>query len=75
MGATTWLLSAGLTIQVGDPYEVVLGPWVIVSFVLAGYGLIPFAISPKPRLEATDIERRFEFAPSEPAYSSQRCNT
>lgn len=64
MGAATWLLSAGLTMQVGDPYEVVLGAWVIVSFVAAGYGIIPFLISPKPHLEAKDVERRFEFAPS-----------
>ncbi|WP_158252518.1 hypothetical protein [Cryobacterium sp. Y57] len=71
MGATTWLLSVGLTIQMGDPYEVVLGPWVIVSFVAAGYGFIPFAISPKPRLEATDVERRFKFAPSESGAWSQ----
>ena len=71
MGAATWLLSAGLTIQVGDPYEVVLGPWFIVSLVSAGYGLIPFSISPKPRLEATDVERRFEFAPSETGAWSQ----
>ncbi|TFB77398.1 hypothetical protein E3O06_01225 [Cryobacterium glaciale] len=71
MGAVTWLLSAGLTMQVGDPYEVVLGPWVIVSIVAAGYGLIPFAISPKPRVEATDVARRFEFAPSETGAWSQ----
>ncbi|WP_129590472.1 hypothetical protein [Cryobacterium aureum] len=71
MGAVTWLLSAGLTMQVGDPYEVVLGPWVIVSIVAAGYGLIPFAISPKPRFEATDVARRFEFAPSETGAWSQ----
>lgn len=64
MGAATWLLSAGLTMQVGDPYEVVLGPWVIVSFVAAGYGAIPFLIAPRPRLEATDVQRRIEFAPS-----------
>ncbi|WP_140425610.1 hypothetical protein [Cryobacterium sp. N19] len=64
MGATTWLLSAGLTIQVGDPFEVVLGPWLIMYLVAAGYGLIPFAISPRPRFESTDVERRFEFAPS-----------
>ncbi|WP_146066116.1 hypothetical protein [Cryobacterium sp. Y82] len=64
MGAAIWLLSAGLTMQVGDPYEVVLGAWVIVSFVAAGYGIIPFLIAPRPRLEATDVQRRIEFAPS-----------
>ncbi|WP_104177148.1 hypothetical protein [Cryobacterium sp. Y50] len=64
MGAATWLISAGLTMQVGDPYEVVLGAWVIVSFVAAGYGIIPFLIAPRSRLEATDVERRIEFAPS-----------
>ena len=64
MGAATWLLSAGLTMQVGDPYEVVLGAWVIVSFVAAGYGIIPFLIAPRPRLEATDVEKRIDFAPS-----------
>ena len=65
MGAVTWLLSAGLTLQTGDPYEAVLGAWLIAIFVSAGYGVLPAAISPKPRADAVDLERRFEFAPSE----------
>ena len=64
MGTATWLISAGLTMLVGDPYEVVLGAWVIVSFVAAGYGIIPFLIAPRPRLEAKDVEKRIDFAPS-----------
>lgn len=71
MGATSWLLSAGLTMQVGDPYEVVLGLWAIPSFASAGYGFIPFLISPKPQLEATDVQSRFEFEPSETGAWSQ----
>ena len=71
MGAASWLLSAGLTMQVGDPYEVVLGPWFILSVASTGYGLIPFFISPKPQVEATDVQSRLEFAPSETGAWSQ----
>jgi hypothetical protein len=71
MGAASWLLAAGLTMQAGDPYEVVLGPWFILSLVSAGYGLIPFFIAPKPQLEATDVQSRIEFAPGETGAWSQ----
>jgi len=71
VGATSWLISAGLTMQVGDPYEVVLGPWLILLLASAGYGLIPFLLSPKPQVEATDVQRRFEFARSETSEWSQ----
>lgn len=71
MGAVSWLLSAGLTMQVGDPYEVVLGLWAIPSLASAGYGFIPFLISPTPQLEATDVQSRFDFEPSETGAWSQ----
>jgi len=71
IGAASWVLSAGLTIQAGDPYEVVLGPWLIVLLASTCYGLIPSLISPKPQIEATDIQGRITFAPRETGAWSQ----
>jgi hypothetical protein len=65
MGATSWLLAAALTTQTGDPYAVVLGAWSILSMASVGYGIVPFLISPRPEVEATDVPSRFEFEPSE----------
>ncbi|MDJ0350533.1 hypothetical protein [Cryobacterium sp. PH29-G1] len=71
MGAASWLLSAGLTMRAGDPYEVVLGPWFLLSLASAGYGLIPSLISPKPHIEATDVRGRFTLAARETGAWSQ----
>lgn len=65
LGATSWLLSAGLTMQVGDPYDVTLGPWLILLLASAGYGVIPMLISPKPQPEATDVSSRMTLEPGE----------
>jgi len=65
LAASSWLLSAGLTMRAGDPNDVVLGPWLIPLLASAGYGLIPMLISPKPPLEATDAPGRIALAPGE----------
>lgn len=58
IGAQTWLVSAYLTMQAGDPYEVVQGPWLILGFVSYAYGLIPFLILPKSHLTSRDVAER-----------------
>ncbi len=39
--AATWLLSAGLSLDVSDPYTVVLGGWVLAALAAPLYGLVP----------------------------------
>lgn len=59
IGASTWLLSAGLTLQAGgDPYEAVLGGWIIALAVSAGYGVFPFLLAPRPLLERSGCPLR-----------------
>ncbi|MBH0109978.1 hypothetical protein I6E81_07345 [Salinibacterium sp. NG22] len=65
IGAQTWLVSAYLTMQAGDPYEVVQGPWLILGFVSYVYGLIPFLILPKSRLTSSDVAERITLGPDE----------
>jgi hypothetical protein len=65
MGAQTWLVSAYLTMQAGDPYEVVQGPWLILGFAAYAYGLIPFFIVPKSNLMSHDVEERITLGPEE----------
>jgi hypothetical protein len=65
MGAQTWLTSTLLTMQAGDPYDVVLGWWSLLSVVALAYGLVPFYLSPKPTLVARDVPSRLNFAPGE----------
>ncbi len=48
IGMATWLLSAGLTPAAGDPFDAVLGGWIVLLVAAAGYGVIPFLIAPKP---------------------------
>jgi hypothetical protein len=64
-GAQTWLVSAVLTMRVGDPYDVVLGVWGFVGFAAVAYGLVPFLLAPKPQLESRDVQERISFAPGE----------
>ena len=64
-GAQTWLVSTALTLQTGDPYEVVLGPWVVLGLVSVAYGLVPFYLAPKPPVVTRDVHTRIEFAPGE----------
>jgi hypothetical protein len=63
--AQTWLVSAYLTMQAGDPYEVVQGAWSFLGFVAIGYGLIPFFIAPKPQLISHDATERIDLNPGE----------
>lgn len=65
MGAATWLLSAGLTLRAGDPFEAVLGGWIVLLAVSAGYGIFPFLIAPKPVLTGVDQAERLHLEPSE----------
>lgn len=47
-----WLVSAGLTLQAGDPYGSTLGAWILVQFAAFGYGVIPMLIAPAPRWDS-----------------------
>lgn len=75
IGAQTWLVSAYLTMQAGDPYEVVQGPWLILGFVSYAYGLIPFLILPKSHLKSRDVAERITLGPDEGAAWSRVVTT
>ncbi|MGV8876518.1 MAG: hypothetical protein ACOH1K_03285 [Rhodoglobus sp.] len=55
LGASTWLLSAGLTLAAGDPFESVLGGWVVLLVASAGYGIIAYLIAPNPADDYLDL--------------------
>lgn len=63
--AALWLVSAGLTLQAGSAEDAVLGGWILVLLASAAYGLIPYAITPKPVPEGADHEERIELKPTE----------
>lgn len=49
LGAAAWLSSALLTVQAGDPYEAVIGGWLVAILASCLYGVIPMAIDAQPR--------------------------
>jgi len=48
IGAAAWLLSAGLTMQAGNPDTVVLGWWAAVLPASLLFGAVPYFVAPKP---------------------------
>lgn len=46
--AAQWLISAWLTLRTGDPYQAILGPWILVHFAAWAYGVIPMLLAPGP---------------------------
>lgn len=66
IGAITWLLSTGLTLQAGgDPFDAVLGGWIILLVASAGYGVFPFLLAPKPVLTGKNHAEPLLLSPSE----------
>jgi hypothetical protein len=55
LGAGVWLLIAGLVIVTGSP-EPDAGAWPVLAILACGYGVIPFALSPR-RPHDRDIAR------------------
>ena len=49
IAATQWLVSTGLTIHAGDPYQAVLGAWILIPFGAVAYGVPPLLLAPPPR--------------------------
>ncbi|WP_269939108.1 hypothetical protein [Arthrobacter sp. HY1533] len=58
MGAVTWLLSAGLTLQAGSAGKAVLGWWLAALLASFLYGAVPYFLAPKPRFATTHHEAR-----------------
>lgn len=44
--AAQWLVSGWLTLRTGDPYQAILGPWILVHFAAWTYGVIPMLLTP-----------------------------
>lgn len=56
MGATTWLLSAMLTMAAGSASEAVLGWWQIALIASFLYGAVPYFIAPSPRFTSNAMK-------------------
>lgn len=65
MGAATWLVSAGLSVQARDPLEAVLGGWIVLLAASAGYGIVPYLIAPRPIPAGVDRGEPLHLEPSE----------
>lgn len=46
IAATQWLVSTWLTIRAGDPYQAVLGAWILIPFAAFAYGVVPLLLAP-----------------------------
>lgn len=70
MGAVTWILSAGLTLQAGSAGKAVLGWWLAALLASFLYGAVPYFLAPKPRFATTRHEARMPLGAQESgAYS------
>ncbi len=58
MGAGTWLISAGLTLQAGSAEKAVLGWWLAALIASFLFGAVPYFIAPKPKFTTTRHETR-----------------
>lgn len=65
MGAVTWLLSAGLTLQAGSAGQAVLGWWLAALLASFLYGAVPYFLAPKPRFTTTHHETRMPLGAQE----------
>lgn len=65
MGAATWLLSAGLTLQAGSAEGAVLGWWLVAVMASFLFGAVPYFLAPKPRFTTTRHEVRIPLGKQE----------
>ncbi|MDD0857447.1 DUF1648 domain-containing protein [Arthrobacter alpinus] len=65
MGAGTWLISAGLTLQAGSAEQAVLGWWLAALIVSFLFGALPYFIAPKPKFTTTVHESRIQLGADE----------
>lgn len=65
MGAVTWLISAGLTLQAGSTEKAVLGWWLAALIASFLFGAVPYFIAPKPKFTSTKHETRLPLGEQE----------
>ncbi|AIY03935.1 MULTISPECIES: hypothetical protein [Arthrobacter] len=65
MGAGTWLISAGLTLQAGSAENAVLGWWLAALIASFLFGAIPYFTAPKPQFTTTRHETRLPLGEQE----------
>ena len=65
MGASTWLVSAGLTLRAGSAEDAVLGWWLAAVMGSFLFGAVPYFIAPKPKFTTGKFEHRMPLAEQE----------
>lgn len=65
MGAGTWLISAGLTLQAGSAEQAVLGWWLAALMASFLFGALPYFIAPKPKFTTTMHQTRIQLGANE----------
>ncbi|WP_449372419.1 hypothetical protein [Arthrobacter psychrolactophilus] len=65
MGAGTWLISAGLTLQAGSAEKAVLGWWLAALIASFLFGAVPYFIAPKPKFTSSMHETRLPLGEKE----------
>lgn len=65
IGAGTWLISAGLTLQAGSAENAVLGGWLAALIASFLFGAVPYFIAPKPKFSSIKHESRVQLGEQE----------
>ena len=65
MGAGTWLISAGLTLQAGSAEKAALGWWLAALIASFLFGAVPYFIAPKPKFTSGKHETRLPLGEQE----------
>lgn len=65
IAAAIWVIPAWLTVQAGTADGAVLGPWILALVACALYGVVPYAIFPRPALPDVSTPEPLNLAPTE----------
>ncbi len=65
VAASIWVIPAWLTVQAGTADEAMLGPWILALVASVLYGVVPYAIVPRPALPDVSTPESLHLAPTE----------
>jgi hypothetical protein len=65
LAAACWLVPAWLTLRAGSAEDAVLGVWVILLLLCTFYGVVPYALAPRPGATEPPAMQTMSLAPSE----------
>lgn len=65
LAAACWLVPAWLTLRAGSAEDAVLGIWIIPLLLCILYGVVPYALAPRPGAIDAPVAQTMPLAPSE----------